>query len=461
MRGNEMRALRSVVITAFAMATLVLASPAIAAPQQQTYRYGPISMGPYEVDQNTILGGVPKPKVDGYITGMEADVVDRFGRKVSPSHVMLHHIVFLNLGQPGKLGQHRDWTCNVFTSLNSSLKVPALADRFYASGEERNTLALPDGYGYQVKGDDEWVLLWMLMNHHASNDQVYIEYKITYETERQLAPAHMVWLDIENCLQDPVFDVPGGGGVGSTYSRSYTWTAPMAGRIVAGGGHLHGGGINTVISQPDCGDRKLFTSVPLYGLPDDPVYKARPVIHEPGPINMSGFLSQQGLPLAKGQKLELTATYENRYPHTRVMGIFGTYFVPDSSVTDGCAQLPALQSYASTAPGRGSPPRFKVPLARKPVGPIKRLPRGGTISVGDFQFKPERIRTRVGSVLRWRFDSSNLHDVTVATGPRGFSSPNMNGERVYRKKLKAPGTYRLYCTLHAKKMVQEIKVTRR
>ena len=37
----------------------------------------------------------------------------------------------------------------------------------------------------------------------------------------------------------------------------------------------------------------------------------------------------------------------------------------------------------------------------------------------------------------------------------------MNGGRVYRKKLKTPGTYRLFCTLHATKMVQEIKVTRR
>jgi plastocyanin len=37
----------------------------------------------------------------------------------------------------------------------------------------------------------------------------------------------------------------------------------------------------------------------------------------------------------------------------------------------------------------------------------------------------------------------------------------MNGDRVYRKKLKEPGTYRLYCTLHPTRMVQEIKVTRR
>ena len=448
-------------LTAGIVATLAFASPATAAPQQLTYRYGPISLSPFEVDQNTILGNVPKPNVDGFITGMDVDVVDRDGNKVSPSHVMLHHVVFLNLGQPGKLGQHRDWTCNVFTSLNSSLKVPALADRFYASGEERNKLTLPDGYGYPVKADDNWVLLWMLMSHHPVADQVYLEYKITYETSRPLTPTYMVWLDVENCLQDPVFDVPGGGAPGSTYSRSVTWTAPMSGRIVAGGGHLHGGGKNTVLSHPDCGDRALYVSRPLYGLPNDPVYLARPVMHEPGPINMSGFLSQQGLPLAKGQKLKLTANYDNRYPHTRVMGIFGVYFAPDPAVTDGCAQPPATQDYASNAPGRPDPPRFKVPLARKPVGRVRKLRSGATIDVSDFQFTPERVRVRLGSTLRWRFAGSSLHDLTVASGPRGFSSANMNGDRVYRKKLKVPGTYRLYCTLHPTKMVEEIRVTRR
>src|SRR4029453_2744902 len=140
LKSIEGEELKPLALTVVMLVMLAFASPATAAPEQLTYRYGPISLGPYEVDQNTVLGNVPKPNVDGFITGMDVDVVDRLGNKVSPSHVMLHHVVFLNLGQPGKLGQHRDWTCNVFTSLNSSLKVPALADRFYASGEERNKL---------------------------------------------------------------------------------------------------------------------------------------------------------------------------------------------------------------------------------------------------------------------------------------------------------------------------------
>jgi plastocyanin len=450
---------RAIAITVAAFVAAVFAPAASAAPKQLTYRYGPITLSPYEVDQNQILGNVPKPDVDGYITGMQVDLVDANGRPVPVNHVMLHHIVFLNLGEAGRF-DHHDWTCDTFTALNNELKVPALADRFYASGEERNVLKLPDGYGYPVKGKDHWVLLWMLMNHHPVEDKVYIEYKITYEAEQQLAPAYMVWLDIKNCLSDPVFDVPGGAGAGSTYSRSMTWTAPQSGRLVAGGGHLHGGGKSTVLSQPDCGDRELFTSRPLYGLPNNPVYLVRPVIHEPGPINMSGFLSAQGLPLQKGQRLKLTANYENRYSHTRVMGIFGAYFVPDPGLANGCAPLPPIDVYASSAPGRAEPPRFRVPLGRKPSGRVRKLRSGATIRVRDFNFDKERIRVRRGAVLRWRFEGFNMHDVTVATGPRGFSSPNMDGGRVFRQKLSQPGTYRLYCTFHANQMVQEIKVSR-
>jgi hypothetical protein len=440
-----------------AVIACLFAAPAGAATQELTYRYGPIRVAPFEVNQNTVLNGVPKPQVDGFITHMEADVVDARGQKISPIHVMLHHVVFLNLGEPGKF-DHHDWTCGTFTDLNGKTKVPALADRFYASGEERNVLQLPEGYGYKVSGKDSWVLLWMLMNHHPASQKVYIQYKITYETGRELLPAYMVWLDVRNCLSDPVFDVPGGGLPGSLFSQSATWTAPTAGRLVAGGGHLHGGGKSTVLSQPDCGDRELFTSRPTYGPPGSPVYLARPILHEPGPANMSGFLSQQGLPVAKGQRLKLTANYDNRYMHARVMGIMGVYFSPDPGVVNGCGPLPPMQVYGSPVAGRPDPPHFKIPLTRPPEGRWRRLGSRSTIHVSDFAFHPERIVVRRGTTLRWKFDDYMLHDVTVANGPRGFSSPYLSNGRVFRQKLKVPGTYRLFCTVHPLAMTQEIKV---
>ena len=54
----------------------------------------------------------------------------------------------------------------------------------------------------------------------------------------------------------------------------------------------------------------------------------RPILHEPGPIAMSGFLSGQGIPVAAGEPLRLTANYDGQRVHTRVMGIMGLYMAP-------------------------------------------------------------------------------------------------------------------------------------
>ena len=60
--------------------------------------------------------------------------------------------------------------------------------------------------------------------------------------------------------------------------------------------------------------------------------------------------------------------------------------------------------------------------------------------------------------LRWLFEGSDLHNVTVANGPRGFSSANLNGSRDFRRKLKTPGTYQMFCGLHPVSMTSTVKV---
>ena len=449
---------RALFLTALAVALLAFAAPAGAATQQLTYTYGPVTLSPFEVDQGTAFG-IPKPSVDGAITHMEAEVVDAEGNKISPKLLMLHHVVFLNLGEPSKF-DHHDWTCSTFTGLDNKTKLPALADRFYAAGEERNKLDLPAGYGYPVKGDDSWIVTWMFMNHHNATHKAYIQYKITYETG-PVTPAYMIWLDVKNCLSDPVYDVPGGGGPGSIHSKSTSWTATQPGRIIAGGGHLHGGGKSIVLSQPDCGNREIFASRPLYGLPSNDFYNVFPILHEPGPINMSGFETAAGIPVTRGQKLAITANYDNSRPHVRVMGIYGVYFAPDPAVTASCAPLPPLQTIASSEPGRTEPPPFKVPLTRKPKGKLRKLGRRATIRVTDAGYAKERVRVRRGTKLRWKFGGLGLHNVTVANGPRGFSSPNLSGNRSYRVKLTKPGRYQLFCTLHPMTMTAEVRVTKR
>jgi hypothetical protein len=439
--------------------TLVAAAPAFATSQDLTYTYGPVRLAPFEVDQGIAFNDVPKPNVDGYITHMQVEVVDATGQRISPKELMLHHIVFLNLGE-GLNFDHHDWTCSIFTGNDGRTKLPALADRFYAAGEERNVLDLPPGYGYPVKGRDNWILTWMLMNHHPHYAKAYIQYKLTYETA-PLRPTYMVWLDVRNCLSDPVFDVAGGGVPGSTYAQTATWTATQPGRIVAGGGHLHGGGRSIALSEPDCGDRQVFVSRPLYGLPDNVFYHVTPALHEPGPINMSGFGSASGIPIAKGQRLKITANYDDRWPHVRVMGIFGVYFSPDPTVAKGCEPLPSdIETRAATEPGRADPPRFPVPLARHPRGRWRLLRSGATVRVDDAGYARERVRLTVGARLKWRFSGSGLHNVTLASGPRGFASPNLDQDRTFRHRFSVPGTYKLFCTLHPVQMVQIIRVRR-
>jgi plastocyanin len=316
-------------------------------------------------------------------------------------------------------------------------------------------------------------MTWMLMNHRSQTDTAYVEYNVTYETEAQ-TPVKPYWLDVKNCLSDPVFDVPGGRKRGSTFTRSANWTVPQSGRLVAGGGHVHGGAKNLTLSRTACEENQhVYTSRPLWGTADHPFYNVRPVLHEPGPVSMSGFLSADGIPVGAGEQLRLDANYDGQLVHTRVMGIMILYLAPDQSASGGCVPPPAdLQDVQAPGPGRTRPPRFKVPLTgidrngeartiRKPRGKRRRVKSGTTIEVGSNFFSKPNVSLKAGGSLRWKFDSDALHNVTVANGPRGFSSVNLNGGRDFRKKLRVPGTYQLFCGLHPVSMTATVKVERK
>ena len=458
-----MRGVKRVLSAAFACCLLLPAS-ASASTHTQTITVGPVTVGGYQVRYGFLPA--PHPATRGWITHMDVDVVDGPGpdaKQVPISRLMLHHIVFANLDR-------QDGTCGSYTSFNSVSKLPN-AERFYAAGEERARMILPSGYGYRMDSGDEWVLLYMFMNHKPRVDSAWIRYHVTWETTPQ-TEVKPYWLDVKNCLADPVFNVPGGKKRGSTYTRSATWTAPQAGRLVAGGGHVHGGAKNLELRRRDCGGQHLYTSRPLWGNPDHPFYHVRPILHEPGPISMSGFNTQKGIPVAKGERLRLDANYEDSLVHTRVMGIMLVYLAPDNSVRSPCGGLPSdLVDLHSTQPGRTVAPRFRVPIVgirhgvarniSKPPGRRVRLGRNAAITVGDLFFHHSNISVRSGTTLRWDFEGSQIHNVTVANGPRGFASRNLPAGYSFRKKLHTPGTYRLFCALHPVSMTATIRVRRR
>ena len=68
--------------------------------------------------------------------------------------------------------------------------------------------------------------------------------------------------------------------------------------------------------------------------------------------------------------------------------------------------------------------------------------------MADTAFEPANVALSRSGTLRWRFFDDELHNVTLANGPRGFSSDNLNRGREFSYRFRRPGTYRLFCTLH-------------
>lgn len=452
---------------AFALLALLLgalAAPAGAAQQTKSVDY-PVTMDPFEVEQ---AQAIQNPGIDGYVTRMSVDVVNPDGTQVPINRVMLHHIVFAKLGV-------KHPACDTITGFDEKSKLPAAGEPMYAAGEERQVMELPPGYGYRMRANDPLYMVWMLMNHRGAKDDVMIRYTITYETDpaANIKPVRPLWMDVVNCKADPVYDVAGGGKPGSVHERKYELTVPESGRIVAGGGHVHGGGIETAITQPACDNREIMTSRPAWGMPDHPFYTVRPILHEPGPISMSGWLSEQGFPVKAGQRIRLTSRYDNERPHTRVMGINLVYLAP-GEVAEDCAPAPTDGVNTQAADLRGEKyrtktPKFTVPLTgvnsrgkavsiSRPPGRTRSVKSGATIKARDSYFSIPNVQVKKGSQLNWSFATPTLHNVTLANGPRGFSSGNLNDGRKFKMKFKVPGTYRLMCTLHPVGMTQTVTV---
>jgi hypothetical protein len=452
---------RAVALAIAAAALLLAAGPASAKPITETFMQ-PVTVKGYQVKQEMTLAA--HPKVDGFITRMSANIVDKDGTPVPIQRIMLHHIVFSTLG-----GQNAQ--CPQFTGFDASQKLPGLAHPFYGAGEERNKLVLPDGYGLPMRKSDTWVNTWMLMNHKKRTDHAFIQWKVTYVTDPSTKPVHGYWLDVKNCNADPVFTVPGGGQKGSTYSKSYDLTMPESGKIVAAGGHVHGGAKNLVISQPDCNNRAIMTLQPAWGMPDHPFYHVRPILHEPGPIHVSGYVTPTGFPVAQGQRIRLTANYDDSLPHMRVMGIAMIYVSPSTTPVNGCGPLPSdAGPFQTPLPHRTAPPHFIVPIVgighdgkahdiSKPPGKNVRLKSGAKIRVRNFYFSRRNVLVRRNAKLKWNISATKpeLHNVTLASGPRGFASPNRSkGTYVYR--FKKRGKYKIFCALHPVSMTEVVTV---
>ena len=80
---------------------------------------------------------------------MTAWLVDGRGRPITIRDVMLHHVVFHRVAGPrGGYAVHEPG-----------------GEAIYGTGEEKQNLRLPRGYGYRVRRGDRWRITAMLMSH--------------------------------------------------------------------------------------------------------------------------------------------------------------------------------------------------------------------------------------------------------------------------------------------------------
>jgi plastocyanin len=462
------------------------------------------TIGGYEVRQ-WMQFGIPVPPENGFITHMETDIVDEgTGAQVPISRLMLHHIVFINLNR-------QDATCagQGYLGFDNRKDFGNIApQRFYAAGEERAKMSMPPGYGYPTTQTDQWGVVAMVMNHRSAVDHALIHYEVTVNDGQgaPVAPVKPYWFDVRDCRADPIYNIPSvaqkakkakkekkgrkadaaaakkhkkGKKKGKkrkkaaarpTTDETRDYTFPESGRLIAGAGHVHGGAIKETLTEPSCDNRQVAESDPTWGLPDHPFYNVRPILHEPGPINMSAFRSTTGLPIHAGETLRLNSIYDDSQPHVRVMGIMVVYLAPDPSVKENCGPVPNWETFKTDQPGRSGPIPFTIPLTgldangqattiKAPPGTIQNAGRNTVIPVGDRYFGAPNLRVRKGSFLTWQFNGKELHNVTLANGPLGIGTDNLDGGRTFTEKLNRPGTYRFFCALHPVQMQERVIVT--
>jgi hypothetical protein len=231
--------------------------------QRTTYSIGPLDVttGQNRISYKPITGS-EKPPVNGWITRMVPNLVNEDGSIPKSSRVMFHHGVWINQSAP------RD------------------SQLFFATGEEKTNVELPDGYGLRYRATDNWLLNHMIHNLVPDPMTLYITYTIDFIPDTSPAaagiePVRPIWMDVESGNY-PVFDVlrDSGGEDGEfTYpqdadnpyqggTRKNEKLITTDGVLLATTGHVHTGGLSTNLylkrsgagyAGPECPAPRNFT----------------------------------------------------------------------------------------------------------------------------------------------------------------------------------------------------------
>ena len=464
------------------VAAVLLVPPAQATERVLTLHSPKIVVPPYEHKVELLdlsPDGKHAPSEPGWVTGFKEQVLVDSKRPdakpLSISKLRVHHLVWL---APTRVDQAPASCYN---------SVVGRRGEEFPLGRRRRQLPASYRERYGVLNQDPqgrapaWRLSAMVMNHTRRSKSLYVRAKVHYVTgERRQQVYPTVVGRCSAVTNGMAYDVPGGGGPGSTFVDRTTWRAPFSGRIVGVESHQHGGAKYQTLRSVTC-RRPLFKSPVYHGGPRHPYNAIRPILHEPGPIGTGSYATQKGIPVVKGEVLEREAVHDNSNLHVQSMGFWYVYLVKDPSV-ERCGPIPD-DVIETNKPARYDPtpnyglavPQLYEPGNAIPLlfgsslvlgGPLLRptaasARAAGPLEVGDLFFNPGSVSARVGETVTWRFRSSQPHSVTVANGPRGFSSRYLGYTRGrYSFVPRVPGKYRLTCLIHPTSMGQTLVVKR-
>ena len=153
------------------------------------------------------------------------------------------------------------------------------------------------------------------------------------------------------------------------------------------------------------------------------------------------------------------------------MGLMLAYIAPHPRVTAPCGPIPSdVKSIGSAAPGRSHAPRVPIPTYRYdadgqavraavPSGASPTVADGdASVDVTDAGFSAGSVSIPLGGTVTWRFLGPQLHNLTLASGPEGFSSDRLVGGKTFTKQFTKPGTYQFFCELHPVGMIERVVV---
>ena len=291
-------------------------------------------------------------------------------------------------------------------------------------------------------------------------------------TGKRLTGVRPFWLRANGCGKQVSYPVPGGGPPGSTSRRSSTWRVPLDGRIVAVGGHLHGSAKDMWLSQPRCRNRRLLDTAPRYGMPNHLYYRARPILHEPGPVDTRYFLSRTGIPVRRGRA-------DPHHRHVRGLAPASARDVdharlhrarPATSRSAARRSPPTAKELAKPGPVRTEPPQVVVPLnGVRPNGRTlhrqdagRRCPppqgRARRSRCAPAASRPGHISVALGAKVTWRFADAIPHNVLLASGPQLIGTPTLSHGATKSSYFRKPGRYELFCYLHPMTMHEVVDV---